>query len=533
MTKKSHRKKPSRRATAPGGLIDIPDIPEEVLPSKFNTKTSEKKLAGEPAVRIPKPKFENSLLRYPRSILSRILSHMDYLDFYTLPQISRKLRYGLDAGEAREVILEKFLGDVGYRSESSSDSLYATRSNAQGRYRQTLGAARSSAMSSNFNRLRPCRSSTSSFSSTSSSLHALPITLKDLHAYYTGLEFGPEEMPELAERLRTQGLDLPTFRMIRASTRAYNKLLIRIRSQPDFSLQADQLDRPRTYHLGKRLLPIYAPGKPAVLKVWVPSLDTEMSRDELVECERELWKSEVRPYMRKGDVCWNTAMGSTENQGRVLFDGRCLQDLDITWDPVGHLPSWLNMFMFPPSFYHHVITSSTTTPVFFLDLTEFKDQIQATMNLCQDKFNVPSHQPQDTRRTSMYRVQRWVYRSVINILPATKTGNVEGMREWDTTDSGVGTIHRDWVGKIVIEVDGTAEKARDLIHRCTKASIKKIIPLDQMSTYRFASKEKQAALRMELRKSQLSPWKIIRERSRPGHLWIQALYYPDDGNFIE
>lgn len=42
--------------------------------------------------------------------------------------------------------------------------------------------------------------------------------------------------------------------------------------------------------------------------------------------------------MRKGDVCWNTAVGSEENSGRVLFDGRRLQDLDFTWDPVGHLP---------------------------------------------------------------------------------------------------------------------------------------------------------------------------------------------------
>lgn len=183
--------------------------------------------------------------------------------------------------------------------------------------------------------------------------------------------------------------------------------------------------------------------------------------------------------------------------------------------------SWLNMFMFPPSFYHHVITSSTTTPVFFLDLTEFKSQIQETMNLCQDKFNVPSLQPQVARRTSMYRVQRWVYRAVINIPPATKTGKVEGLKEWDTTDLGVGVIHRDWVGKIVIEVDGTAEKARDLLARSTKASVESFVSPDQLSTCRFASKEKQQALRMQLRRAQLSPWKIIRERSRPGHLWVQ------------
>lgn len=122
------------------------------------------------------------------------------------------------------------------------------------------------------------------------SRNALPITLKDLHAYYTGLEFSPDELCDLAEKLRNEGLDLPTFRMIRASTRAYNKLLIRIRSQTDSSSENERDKRPRTLHLGKRLLPIYAPGKPAVLKVWIPAIDDWMTREELVECERELWK---------------------------------------------------------------------------------------------------------------------------------------------------------------------------------------------------------------------------------------------------
>lgn len=177
------------------------------------------------------------------------------------------------------------------------------------------------------------------------------------------------------------------------------------------------------------------------------------------------------------------------------------------------------MFVFPPSYYHHVIASTTTTPVFYLDLTEFKSQVQDTMELCQDKFNKPSQQV--TRRTSVYRVQRWVYRSVIKINPGTKTGIVEDLPGWEPTDSGMGMIHRDWVGKIVIEVEGTAEKARDLLERCTKASVEKLVPVDHLSTIRFANKEKQSGLRLEMRRLQLSPWKIVRERSRPGLLWIQ------------
>lgn len=31
-------------------------------------------------------------------------------------------------------------------------------------------------------------------------------------------------------------------------------------------------------------------------------------------------------------------MGASSNEGRVLFDGRMLQDLEFSWDPIGHLP---------------------------------------------------------------------------------------------------------------------------------------------------------------------------------------------------
>ncbi|KAH9814085.1 hypothetical protein DFH28DRAFT_315731 [Melampsora americana] len=526
MTGKRRKPKISRRLTEPGRVRRkdrasevespvMPEMPSEAAPEK-------------PTVKVPKPRFEHALLRYPR-ILQTLISRMDYLDFYTLPQISRKLRYGLNSGEPREVILERFLGAVGYRKEPSEDYMYSNQAyNTKGpsgvrNYRQTLAST-----SGNSNPLRRFRST--SVISCSSRLKELQISLKDLHAYYTGLEFGPEELADLSDKLRSSGLDLPTFRMIRASTRAYNKLLVRIRSQP--ILEEDvQMPQSTTYHLGKPLLPIYALGKPAVFKVWVPAADLWMSRQELVECERELWKSEVRPFMRRGDVCHNTAIGSRVNEGRILFDGKSLRELDTTWDHLGHLPAWLNTFLFPPSYYHHVISSSTTTPVFFLDLTEFKDQIQKTMELCKDKVRVPTTQL--TRRKSCYQVQRWVYRSVVRVTSGTRTSVVDGLRDWDSPDMGSGLIHRDWVGKLVIEVEGTTEKARDLIQRCTKASVDTFIPADKISSYRFASREQQQTMRAKLRTAQLSPWKIIRERSRPGLLWLQAVYYANNGDLID
>ncbi|OAV97844.1 hypothetical protein, variant [Puccinia triticina 1-1 BBBD Race 1] len=368
--------------------------------------------------RLPKINFQQ-LVCHP-DIFRKIIVHLDYLDFFSLSQMSHEFQEELeDDPRLREIILKRYLSAYGYRSLSLQFKI--------GHGQREL----------------------------------VTIGLKDLANFYAGLEFESLELIGFAKQaLKPRGLDYRTAKMIRSSTRAHNKLVAYVRA-------VEELDPvPATYrHVGRWDEPVYRPGKAALFKVWVPCVDHWMSNEELAECERELWRSQIWSYLKKGDVCWNLANGDFGNEGKLLFDGRFLRDLLFEFDDVGHLPSWLNMLDFPPSYFHKIISSSTSSPIFYLDLSSFKEEVKRTLQLSQDKIEVVSPQ-------ARYHVQRWVYRSVIKI------------------------PRGQWQGHVVIEVDGTSEHAKDLLRRCCVGN--------------DGSKK-------------ATPWRIIREKSRPGKLWIRPV----------
>jgi hypothetical protein len=65
-----------------------------------------------------------------------------------------------------------------------------------------------------------------------------------------------------------------------------------------------------------------------------------MNDSEVIECERELWRSGkgVWSALRKADIVQNVAIESFGNCGRTIFDGRFLRDLSFEFDVIGHLP---------------------------------------------------------------------------------------------------------------------------------------------------------------------------------------------------
>lgn len=88
----------------------------------------------------------------------------------------------------------------------------------------------------------------------------------------------------------------------------------------------------------KRKISIHKAGRAAQLKVWIPTSNSHwLSDQEVVECEREIWRGGVTGQMKRGDVVWNIAMGDFGNEGKLIYDGRYLRDLQHTWDHVGHL----------------------------------------------------------------------------------------------------------------------------------------------------------------------------------------------------
>jgi hypothetical protein len=49
-------------------------------------------------------------------------------------------------------------------------------------------------------------------------------------------------------------------------------------------------------------------------------------------------RSGIQAFARRGDIFWNVAVGSSDNTGRLIYDGKHLQELQVLWDSVGHLP---------------------------------------------------------------------------------------------------------------------------------------------------------------------------------------------------
>jgi hypothetical protein len=195
--------------------------------------------------RQPKIKFEQ-LVCHP-DIFRKIICHLDYLDFFSLSQISHEFQEELeDDPRLREIILKRYLSGYGYRGLSPQFKI--------GHRQREL----------------------------------VTISLKDLANFYAGLEFESLELIGFAKQaLKPKGLDYRTAKMIRSSTRAHNKLVAYVRA-------VEELDPVPAMHrrVGRSDEPVYRSGKAALFKVWVPCADHWMSNEELAECERELWRCE-------------------------------------------------------------------------------------------------------------------------------------------------------------------------------------------------------------------------------------------------
>ena len=203
--------------------------------------------------------FEDALSKYPHSILACILDYLNYQSFRPLNQVSSILRKACCEGKGKDVILERYLGGIGYRT------FYAT-----------------------------------------SSYPVVDISLGDLDAFQTGLEYSLAEYAIFATDHKRKALDMRTLRMIRGFTRAYNKLVNRMRTQP----AGLQLIRP-SWSSQSASMSIFKSGRAAVLRVWVPCVSQWMTNDEMVECERS---AELRNalYMEvlTGDIGKSTGLGS-------------------------------------------------------------------------------------------------------------------------------------------------------------------------------------------------------------------------------
>lgn len=253
--------------------------------------------AAQGDLRRNEPRFEDALFAHRGTIFRSLLEQLDFQAVQHLRSVSRKLRRLVEV-DGLDLVLERFLGEFGYRSQLRPSQ-----------ERVTAGAA-------------------------NAELH-----FGDLQVFQVALELQPDDYARLAEAYIFDPARFPTaqLRLARHTTRAWNRIALRLRRQTLLS-QSDLL--PSAFPgVPKSGEPVYKPGRAASLRVWVPTRSVGwMTDQEVVDVEREVWKSGFWAELRKGDVIRNVAIEALGNSGVLIFDGRFLRDLAYTHDSLGHLP---------------------------------------------------------------------------------------------------------------------------------------------------------------------------------------------------
>ncbi|GAA5901123.1 hypothetical protein JCM8208_002283 [Rhodotorula glutinis] len=313
----------------------------------------------------------------------------------------------------------------------------------------------------------------------------ITLDLRDLSAFRTALRVSPDEYAHLA-RVYTHDparFSQASLRLARATTRAWNRVVLRLRLQA--TLPSSSFAPSAFPELPPTSTPVYKTGRAPSLRVWVPTRTGEswMADGEVIECEREVWRSSgAWAQLRRGDVVANVAIPAFGNVGTLVFDGKFLRDLSFEHDVVGHLPAWLNMLGFSPSHFHNIIVASSSNPVFYLSLAPYAAAVRESLILCKDRVGVSSPQ-------GSYLVSRYVYRAALHLLAGQMIGDVAGAG--GAGPGGIEVVHPDWAGHVVVETEGTTEAATLLLARV--ASVEPV------------------------------PWRILREKSRPGKVWLKPV----------
>ncbi|ESK94515.1 hypothetical protein Moror_7982 [Moniliophthora roreri MCA 2997] len=458
-------------------------------------------------------------------LLSSLITYLSYYEWCNLSSISKSIRTLLTSTRLlKEEILERYLHTVGY-----SRWVWPER-------------------------------------------EPLSLSLGDLHNYMRGVTLPTHEYARVAELVvqsmsvhpsqRDESVKEKADQMVQA-TRAYNRVLLRLRAQAEKELnggssapssfkvnfnyssrassRAPSPTRSTFSHGGlsnannvpqiavnainaafssASRSPLFRIRRAPLLRVFVPSSEGDWLSDaSVLECEAELKLARIRDLIRFGDVVWDIAVGDEGNVGRMIWDGSYLIDLDYTYSTVGDLPKYIPALAFPPSYFHRVIRTgpSSTNPIIRIDLSPWGPEIAANLQLLQDRVRT------ETPQGSYHNVVRWVHRSSFVMRPGLsgKRSSSRSRNSPPSTSSGRIPIpdtnglfvDPGWYGTIVVETEGTNESLADLQDRCGPGAFPPRAP-GIASNMTAAGKVKEKDSKMVFR--------ILRERSRPGEIWIRA-----------
>ncbi|KAF9531441.1 hypothetical protein CPB83DRAFT_891808 [Crepidotus variabilis] len=399
----------------------------------------------------------------------------------------------------------------------------------------------------------------------------LSLSLQDLTDYMRGVSTPTHEYARVAGmyihslRVHPNNRDpslIETVQRLTASTRAYNRVLLRLRAQAEKEASVQSSSSPQihtsrsgqfsssnrggnasrassrapsptmsnnSHSYGNNQLPgtmqttssqtsltfkspLFRLRRAPLLRVFVPSPEGDWLSDKSVmECEAECRRAGVQPLMRIGDVVWDVAVGDEGNMGRLVWDGSYLIDLDYTYSPTGDLPKYLPALAFPPSYFHRVIRTGHTNsnPIVHIDISMWGEEVAINLQLLQDRVKT------ETPQGAYHNVMRWVHRSSFQVRPPRgpqrqQYGGRPPTNRVPIPDFESLFVDSGWYGTIVVETEGTNEALADLQDRCGPGAFP---PRPR------GVNGQPTQLQIENRKV----FRVLREKSRPGEIWIRAV----------
>lgn len=316
-----------------------------------------------PIIQEPSPRFEFALVIFPSTILVSLLTFLPYKDFESLMTVSKTLRSSFHSEESKELILQRYLGStVGYKSLKFSEN--GKLSGLGGFWSSSSSDMAQSISSSSNNHSQTLSPPSTTSSALQSSPLSLPLrlTLQDLQAFKVGQKYSLQTYAKLSAQHILNPLSIREVKRIRASTRAWSRVLLRLREQYELvhgeSIASNGSWREINVFKDLGIIaaggrtPIYKAGRAIILRVWVPLTSSTstpttestpsnwMSDIDVENCETEMRYCYPPGHEKvlRGDVVSNVSMGDFGNEGKLLFDGRYLRDFCFEYDSLGHLP---------------------------------------------------------------------------------------------------------------------------------------------------------------------------------------------------
>jgi len=134
--------------------------------------------------------------------------------------------------------------------------------------------------------------------------------------------------------------------------------------------------------------------------------------------------------------------------------------------------------------------------------------VRESLVLCKDRVGVSSPQ-------GNYLVSRYVYRAALHLLAGQMIGDMAGAG--GAGPGGIEVVHPDWAGQIIVETEGTTEAATLLLARVRPLSLSRYpLPLSSL-------RRAHPLLLLQVASVEPVPWRILREKSRPGAVWLKPV----------